>query len=134
MSTSLQYEVEVADLTGYLSHICTPLVYLCHWCGSRSDEYMDVNVVKLLNNVRNWMYLTSRWENGVRILLDCCTVAVREGWNWDTTSLQVTCSLYSGFCCASSWLIESCRIMIDHQKETSCLLSSLWDEECRVHQ
>lgn len=76
---------------------------------------MDVNAVKLLNNVLNWLYLISGWENGVRIWLDCCTVAVREGWNWDTTSLlQVTCSLYSGFCCAPSWLIESCRIMIDY--------------------
>lgn len=55
-----------ADLTGYLSHIYIHLNIPV--CTSRSDGYMDVNAVKLLNNVRNWLYLISRWENGVRIL------------------------------------------------------------------
>lgn len=36
---------------------------------------MDVNVVMLLKNVRSWLYLMSRWENGFRIWLACCTVA-----------------------------------------------------------
>lgn len=55
---------------------------------------MDVNAVKLLNNVRSWLYFDQsmgKWDEN--FVLACCTVAVREGWNWDTTSLlQVTCS------------------------------------------
>lgn len=55
---------------------------------------MDVNVVMLLKNVRIWLYFDqSMGKWGENFVLDCCTVAVREGWNWDTTSLlQVTCS------------------------------------------
>lgn len=96
---------------------------------------MDVNVVKLLKNVRNWLYLISRWENGVEIL--CWLVARSQSVKVGIGILppyKLHVVLYSGFCCAPSWLIESCRIMVDYQKETSCLLSSLWDEECRVHQ
>lgn len=45
-----------ADLTGYLSHIYSPEYICVTVCTSRSDEYMDVNAVKLLKNVRNWLY------------------------------------------------------------------------------
>lgn len=54
---------------------------------------MDVNAVMLLKNVLNWLYFDqSMGKWGENFVLACCTVAVREGWNWDTTSLQVTCS------------------------------------------
>lgn len=84
-----------ADLTGYLSYMYTFNIPTCLTvCTSRSDGYMDVNVVMLLKNVRNWLYFDqSMGKWGENFVLDCCTVAVREGWNWDTTSLlQVTCS------------------------------------------
>lgn len=60
---------------------------------------MDVNVVKLLNNVRNWRCLISRWENGGRIL--CWLVArsqyVKVGIGiLPPYKLHVV--LYSGFC------------------------------------
>lgn len=85
-------------------------------CTSRSDEYMDVNVVKLLKNVRSWLYLISRWINGVRIL--CWLVArsqyVKVGIGILPPYYKLHVVLYSGFCCAPSWLIGSCRIMIDY--------------------
>lgn len=42
---------------------------------------MDVNVVMLLKNVRNWLYFDqSMGKWGENFVLACCTVAVREGW------------------------------------------------------
>lgn len=73
MSTySMSWRLRISRVT-FLIYIHLNIPTCVTVCTSQSDGYMDVNVVKLLNNVRNWLYLTSRWINGARIL--CWIVA-----------------------------------------------------------